>query len=125
MIAWLGTAFGFEVHLALDEEDGQIPHAELIYGDAILMVSPSGGGQRDQYGVIRVSPSEVDLINTQTLQVYVDDLDAHYSRARVAGARITTEPFIADHGEAYWADKSYGALDPEGHLWWFVERLRG
>lgn len=28
-------------------------------------------------------------------------------------------------GEAYWADRSYGALDPEGHLWWITQRLRG
>jgi uncharacterized glyoxalase superfamily protein PhnB len=26
--------------------------------------------------------------------------------------------------EEYWADRSYGATDPEGHLWWFSERVR-
>jgi uncharacterized glyoxalase superfamily protein PhnB len=27
-------------------------------------------------------------------------------------------------GRDYWADRSYGALDPEGHLWWIAQRLR-
>ena len=30
-----------------------------------------------------------------------------------------------DYGDAYWADRSYGAIDPEGHLWWFSQRIRG
>jgi uncharacterized glyoxalase superfamily protein PhnB len=24
----------------------------------------------------------------------------------------------------YWADRSYGALDPEGHMWWITQRMR-
>ena len=27
-------------------------------------------------------------------------------------------------GADYWADRSYGAVDPEGHLWWFTQRIR-
>jgi uncharacterized glyoxalase superfamily protein PhnB len=29
-----------------------------------------------------------------------------------------------DYGEDYWADRSYGALDPEGHMWWISQRVR-
>ena len=50
---------------------------------------------------------------------------AHCARARQAGARIVAEPEVHDYGDAYWADRSYGAIDPEGHLWWFSQRLRG
>ena len=28
-------------------------------------------------------------------------------------------------GDDYWTDRSYGALDPEGHLWWFMQRIKG
>jgi uncharacterized glyoxalase superfamily protein PhnB len=28
-------------------------------------------------------------------------------------------------GADYWTDRSYGAIDPEGHHWWFTQRLRG
>ena len=28
------------------------------------------------------------------------------------------------YGADYWADRSYGALDPEGRMWWITQRLR-
>ena len=57
--------------------------------------------------------------------VFYDDADAHCERARAAGALIATEPATQDYGEGYWADRSYEAEDPEGHHWWFMQRLRG
>ncbi len=70
------------------------------------------------------SPRTVGGANTQSLVIYVDDADAHCERARAAGAEITVEPATQDYGEGYWVDRSYGALDPEGHHWWFLQRLR-
>ena len=61
---------------------------------------------------------------TQTLCLHVDDVDAHCKRARAAGARICYEPKTTDYGEDHWADRSYAAIDPEGHVWWFMQRLR-
>jgi hypothetical protein len=46
------------------------------------------------------------------------------ARARAAGAAVVEEPAVHDYGADHWADRSYGALAPEGHLWWFTERLR-
>ncbi len=43
----------------------------------------------------------------------------------VGPQRIVAEPELHDHGEGYWADRSYGAVDPEGHLWWISQRIRG
>ena len=40
------------------------------------------------------------------------------------GAKLGRIAAVHDYGEDYWADRSYGALDPEGHLWWFSQRLR-
>ena len=56
--------------------------------------------------------------------IHVEDVDAHCARARAAGAMIVDEPTVHDYGEDYWADRSYGAVDPEGHLWWFTQRIR-
>ena len=39
-------------------------------------------------------------------------------------AAIFDEPKVHDYGEDHWADKSYGATDPEGHHWWFTQRVR-
>jgi uncharacterized glyoxalase superfamily protein PhnB len=47
--------------------------------------------------------------------VYVSDLDAHYARAKAAGATILTEPSDSGHG------RSYRAEDTEGHRWMFTE----
>jgi uncharacterized glyoxalase superfamily protein PhnB len=56
---------------------------------------------------------------------FVDDVDAHHAQATELGARIVREPKTTDYGDGYWTDRSYGALDCEGHLWWFMQRLRG
>ena len=37
------------------------------------------------------------------------------ARARAAGAKINGELSLHDYGDDYWADRSYGAVDPEGH----------
>ena len=77
-----------------------------------------------RWGVNMLSPKTANA-NTQGLMLYVDDVDAHCAQARAAGATIVDEPSVHDYGEDYWADRSYGALDPEGHIWWFSQRLRG
>jgi PhnB protein len=52
------------------------------------------------------------------LYVYIDDVDAHYHRAKAAGAVIDldleTQP---------WGDRRYQATDPEGHRWTFAQHL--
>jgi uncharacterized glyoxalase superfamily protein PhnB len=52
----------------------------------------------------------------------VDDADAHCARARAHGARIVTEPSNRDYDD--WEDRTYEALDCEGHRWWFGQRVR-
>jgi uncharacterized glyoxalase superfamily protein PhnB len=86
-------------------------------------------GQEDDNGA-RVwkramrSPRSLSGANTQSIMFYVDDADAHCKHARSRGARIVEEPATHDYGEDYWADRSYGAVDPEGHMWWITQRLR-
>ena len=123
MIDWLCETFGFEVRLKVVGEDGQVQHSELSYGDGLIMVGPERAGAARRFGVDMLSPLTAGG-NTQGLMIYVDDVDAHCDRARAAGARIADEPSVHDYGEAYWADRSYGAVDPEGHLWWISQRLR-
>ena len=40
------------------------------------------------------------------------------------GAKIVYEPTTTDYGDDYWADRGYAAVDPEGHLWWFLQRVK-
>jgi uncharacterized glyoxalase superfamily protein PhnB len=71
-----------------------------------------------------VSPASLDGRFTQSVMVFVGDAQAHHDHARSRGARIIEELAVHDYGDDYWSDRAYGALDPEGHLWWIVQRLR-
>ncbi|MDO9074047.1 MAG: VOC family protein [Rubrivivax sp.] len=124
MIDWLCSAFGFTVQIKVEGEGGRIEHSELIYGDGLIMVGEELAGAARRFETDRLSPLNARC-NTQNLMVYVDDVDAHCAVARAAGARIVAEPELHDYGDTYWADRSYGAVDPEGHLWWFSQRVRG
>ena len=53
------------------------------------------------------------------IQVYVDDVDAHYAQAKAAGAEIRKELADMPYG-----DRRYDAYDAEGHLWMFSTRVR-
>jgi uncharacterized glyoxalase superfamily protein PhnB len=126
-IDWLCRAFGFEVRLKVEGEGGRIEHSELEFGgDGLIMIGTAGMGDKakEVWQQSYTSPRAIEGRNTQGLCVFVDDVDAHCDRARAAGARIFREPSTQDYGEDHWADRSYGAVDPEGHAWWFMQRVR-
>ncbi len=123
-IDWLCAAFGFTVRLRVEGEGGRIEHSELTYGDALVMVAQSGAKPGREDFPPGASPRGVNGANTQCLLLFVDDVDAHCAHARSNGAVVVDEPKVHDYGEDYWADRSYGAVDCEGHMWWFTQRLR-
>lgn len=125
MIDWLCNAFAFEVVIRVEGENGRIEHSELVYGGGLIMVCEERVGPGSRWNVDMRSPLSLSGANTQGMMVYVDNVDAHCAHARAAGAKIVDEPALHDYGEEYWADRSYGAVDPEGHLWWFTQRVRG
>ena len=125
-IDWLGRAFGFEVRLLVEGAGGRVEHSELEYGDGLIMVGGVGPGYEKHGQAWRqriASPGMVGGRSTANLAVHIDDADAHCARAREAGAEIFYEPQTTDYGEGYWADRSYGAFDLEGHAWWFMQRV--
>ena len=125
MIDWLCNAYGFEIRLKVEGDAGRIEHSELTYGDdGLIMVSSEKEGYGGASSVPLRSPASVNGANTQGLMVYVDDVDAHCAHARAAGAKIVNELADHDYGEDYWTDRGYGAVDPEGHVWWFAQRMR-
>jgi uncharacterized glyoxalase superfamily protein PhnB len=128
MLVWLCDAFGFEIRLKVEGEAGRIEHSELTYGDSgneglIMVGHERTGAAAARFGVDMKSPLSAQC-TTQGMMVFVDDVDAHCAHARAAGAKIIDEPSVHDYGEDSWADRSYGAVDPEGHMWWFTQRLR-
>jgi len=125
-IAWLCEAFGFEVRLKVEGDGGRIEHSELTYGEGLIMVSQEGAegaNAHKKWKQFMKSPQSSGGC-TQAMMIFVDDADAHCAHARSKGARILEEPATHDYGPEYWADRSYGAMDPEGHWWWITQRLR-
>lgn len=122
-IDWLCDAFGFEVRLKIEGEGGSIEHSELTYGDGLIMVGTAGSKRPGRE--FAQSPKHFAGGNTQTMCIVVDDVDAHCARAREAGAEISMEPTTHDYGDDYWSDRTYLAVDFEGHRWWFMQRIRG
>jgi uncharacterized glyoxalase superfamily protein PhnB len=115
-IEWLEKAFGFTTRLKVEDGAGGIVHSELELGEGegVVMVTSAGEARR--------SPRSLGGANTQSLFVYVDDVDAHFARARAGGAQIVSEPSNRDYDE--WEDRIYETLDCEGHRWWFGQRVR-
>ncbi len=123
-IDWLCQAFGFEIQLKVEGEDGSIAHSELIMDGGLIMVGGVGEKSSHPTWTWRKSPRDVGGGNTQCMFIHVDEVDAHCERARAAGAEIVNEPKTTDYGEDYWSDRSYACVDLEGHHWWFSQRMR-
>lgn len=123
-IDWLCRAFGFEVRLKVEGDEDVIQHSELTFGDGLIMVSTAGRQNPERGAYPFKSPRSLGGASTAALAIFVDDADAHCERARKAGAKIVDEPSTSDYGDDYWSDRSYRAEDPEGHQWWFMQRLR-
>ena len=110
-IEWLCKAFGFERHLVVPGENGTVAHAQLTFGNGMIML---GSAREDEFGQWVKPPRETGGIGTQSAYVIVEDADAHYARAKAAGAEIVMEVEDQDYG-----GRLYSCLDPEGHLWSF------
>lgn len=101
-VEWLCRTFDFRVHAVHEAPDGSVAHAELAFGDGIIMIGAGPGP--------RTRPADDDY----TVYVAVDDLDAHHERARAAGAEIVRAPFDTDYGS-----RDYVARDLTGRIWSF------
>lgn len=95
--AFLEKAFGLRTITAFDGEDGTLMHAELAFGNGVIMV----GTEKREKG----SPG---------LYLVVQDVDAHFAQAQAAGAEILYPP-----EDTEWGTRRYRAKDPEGHEWSF------
>ncbi len=107
-IEWLCDVFGFEKRLVVPGPDGTVIHSELTYGTGVIMV----GSPRAEEG--RVSPRAASGVTT-TFSVHVEDPDAHFARAKAAGAEIIDGLKDADYGS-----RGYMVKDLEGHRWYFA-----
>ena len=105
-VSWLETAFGFDVALLVEDDQGRLAHCEMTFGSSTIMI---GSSWRPEIA----SPTALGGRTTQTVHIQVaGDVDAHCARARAAGARIFAEP-----ENQFYGDRTYRCFDPEGHIW--------
>ncbi len=103
-IDFIERAFGVERHAVHTSDDGDVTHAELLFGDQFLMLgSTRQGDERFNQGAGR-----------SALYLVIDDPDDRFERAKAAGAEIVMEPTDQDYGS-----RDFSVRDPEGNIWSF------
>jgi|SRR5688572_5873595 uncharacterized glyoxalase superfamily protein PhnB len=111
-IDWLCQAFGFEKQAVYADDKGVVQHAQLVFGNGMIMLGSVAN--QGAWGERIAQPDEIGGRETQSPCVIVADCEAHYQRAKAAGAVIVDELKQQDYGGA-----GYSCRDIEGHLWWF------
>jgi uncharacterized glyoxalase superfamily protein PhnB len=106
-VVWLTKTFGFKEHYRYGEP---VSGAQMHLGNAWIMVSRVKPGS--------LSPRKLGG-GTQSLTVFLEDVEKHFSRTKAAGAKIVEELHETEYGEL-----QYGVEDLEGHHWLFSRHAR-
>jgi predicted enzyme related to lactoylglutathione lyase/uncharacterized glyoxalase superfamily protein PhnB len=101
-IAWLTRTFGFREHYRYGNP---VSGSQVHLDNAWIMLN-----RIDEGGA---TPAELGY-GTQSLTVFVEDVDAHFARTWFSGARI-----LEDLHETVYGERQYGVEDLEGHHWLF------
>ena len=106
-IEWLSRSFGFVEHYRYGQP---VSGAQMSLGRALIMVNAVQTG--------RGSPARAGMM-TQSLTVFVEDVDVQFDRAKSAGCSI-----VEDLHETVYGERQYGVVDIEGHQWLFSQHVR-
>ena len=99
------AVLGAEERMRMPGPDGKIGHAELLVGDAVVMLA-------DEYPEMDIrSPTSIGG-SPVTIHVYVEDVDRVFEQAIAAGA---TE--LQALQNQFYGDRSGQFVDPFGHKW--------
>ncbi|HEY6415139.1 MAG TPA: VOC family protein [Acidimicrobiales bacterium] len=104
---FLVRAFGFQPGGVERDPGGNVVHGEVRLASSVIWLHRVT--EEHDLASPRSAPAPGGLV------VHVDDVDAHFARARDAGAAIDSEPQDQPYGQ-----REYGARDLEGHRWWFA-----
>jgi PhnB protein len=98
-------AFGATEKFRLTEPSGRIGHAELLFGDATLMLA-------DEFPEMGFHAPDADGPRTFVIHLHVDDADAMIDQAVKAGAKLVRPP-----KDEFYGERSGTVRDPFGYDW--------
>lgn len=103
-LAFLAETFGMQVDEVDRDASGAVRYASLQFGHGRVLIQPD-------------LPDELhgSHLGQGWVYVAVSDPDAHFARARDAGADVLGDPHDAVDGTL----RGYSARDAEGNLWSF------
>ena len=110
-IEWLCSVLGFEKHRVVLADDGTVAHAQLSFGNGMVMLAAVTSVDTP-FGRLTRQPDEIGGMETQSPYLVVVDADGVYQRAIAAGAHSEIDIKDDDFG-----GRSFSCRDPEGHLW--------
>ena len=108
-IEWLCRVFGLQKNLVVPDESGGIAHAQLSFGDGMMML---GSVRDNEWGRFIKQPDEIGGAATQSIYLVAPDADIIYERAKDDAAEILIPVRDEDYG-----GRSFSCRDLEGHLW--------
>jgi len=106
-ISWLSRAFGFVEHYCYGNP---VSGAQMRAGNAWIMVKESRHKTQ--------TPKELGF-GTQSLTIFIENVEAHFERAKSSGVMIVEDLHETEYGEL-----QYGAEDLDGHHWLFARHAR-
>jgi uncharacterized glyoxalase superfamily protein PhnB len=112
-IEWLCSTFGFNKQAVYPNSDGTIAHAQLTFGNGMIMLG-SAVEKATEWGKLIKQPDQIGGAETQSAYLIVADADVLYARAKAAGAEIMIDIKDEDYG-----GRGFSCRDIEGHLWSF------
>lgn len=104
-------AFGAVEVMRMPQPDGRVGHAELKFGDSIVMLA-------DEFPEMAVVGPKTLGNTSVALLLYVDDVDKAVERAVSLGATIKKP--VADQ---FYGDRTGTLEDPFGHKWTLAVHL--
>lgn len=111
-IEFYKTAFGAQEVMRMPAPDGRIQHAELRFGDSIVMLAD----EHPEKGVY--SPAHFGGASS-SMMLYVENCDAIYRKALAAGGKSLREP-----ADQFYGDRTAGVEDPFGYSWWIATHIK-
>lgn len=109
-IAWLNRTFGFTEHYHHGPPGEPISGAQMRFGNVYFMLHSARPG--------RSTPAQLGH-GTQSLTVFVEDIEAHFERTKSAGAKL-----LEDLHETVYGELQYAVQDLDGHHWLFSRHAR-